>query len=1004
MIKRIVCIIVIILLPQLVFAGAGKIKGKVVDKASKEPLVGASVVIEGTTEGAVSDVDGKYLILNVSANTYTLKVSYIGYQAITISNIRVYNDLTTEQNFELPAVGVQVPTVEIVAERPLVNKSATNAVRIIDNEFFAKLPSRGIDAAVQLQPGVVQLGNNVYIRGGRLDETGYQLEGMDIGNKLFGGRGVTFAAEAVQQIQVQAGGYSAQFGGANAGIVTSELRTGNADAWRVSLLSETDQMASQGNQTLGTYSYGYSDYTLTLNGPVSGKAVRFFGSVQNTFYRNAEIDPITGTPTPRVWAGLNFTGPNALITSSAPSYLHPKTSAADTLNISYPAGDRLAGSSNQYAYSGTMLFDQYPYQIRLAGSFRSQDAFDPIELTDYLNAARTPEHLFKDGSGNIKGTYTVDPKSYLVVSLNYVYNSNITQDPLLGNAFDLYGDSTANARLGYTFLKQSTPLTAYSVFGGGNIPNGPGVSINQPGTPIAGYDNINQNGIGGRADYTTVLGNHEIKFGGEYMRYTMRRFNAGGTISTGTSATWGRAEIIQNPLYTLAQKTVLLRKLNPGLDNYGYDVFGNQIDNDVILNGNITDFGPRHPINSAAYLEDEIQLSDLVIKAGLRYDHIKSDGYSFVDPTHLTSIDSLGIIATSSLLQTPQTDQISPRLGFSFPVTDRTIFHAQYGKFIQQSRLRDAYLGMGSTYHYIAGGNFVLNPSGFGLRPERTTGYEMGFQQQASDLASFDITAFYKDIADQVQYTQILPGAGANQKSYPAFINGDFSTTEGVEIAFTLRRTHRVQAQVNYTFQNAATTGSNPSSLAGAVVASTGGPFIPHYIFPADFNETHRGNILLDYRFGMGDGGPVFERSGINLLAQFNSGHPFTLLQIIDPGVTDPRGRTPIEEIGASTTPWFFQLDGRIDKTVSFGSVDVNFYIYVQNLLGTDNAVNVYPRTGDPGNDGWLSTPTGIAAVQTNGPQYAAFYNALFNGPNASQGVSNYGIPREIRFGFRLDY
>jgi hypothetical protein len=86
---------------------------------------------------------------------------------------------------------------------------------------------------------------------------------------------------------------------------------------------------------------------------------------------------------------------------------------------------------------------------------------------------------------------------------------------------------------------------------------------------------------------------------------------------------------------------------------------------------------------------------------------------------------------------------------------------------------------------------------------------------------------------------------------------------------------------------------------------------------------------------------------------------------------------------------------------VPVGPFMIDLYIYAINLLGADNAVNVFPRTGDPSNDGWLSSPFGggIEATQ-NGPQYVAFYNAVNEGKNSG----NWGPPRQIRFGARLEF
>ena len=85
---------------------------------------------------------------------------------------------------------------------------------------------------------------------------------------------------------------------------------------------------------------------------------------------------------------------------------------------------------------------------------------------------------------------------------------------------------------------------------------------------------------------------------------------------------------------------------------------------------------------------------------------------------------------------------------------------------------------------------------------------------------------------------------------------------------------------------------------------------------------------------------------------------------------------------------------------MTVGSFDVDVFIYVINLLDTDNPTGAFFRTGDPSYDGWLSTPSGQSTAALYGPGYTALYTALNNGKNSG----NYGAPRQIRFGFKLDY
>ncbi|MEW6510016.1 MAG: TonB-dependent receptor [Bacteroidota bacterium] len=971
--RKLFCLLLIsALLPALTFA-AGKIRGKVTDAGTGEPLVGANVVVVGTSMGAATNTVGEYTILNVPAGDYTLRTSYVGYQPITISNIRVNNELTTEANFQLPAEGVTVATVEITAERPLINKSATNAVRIIDAEFFSKFPARGTNAAIAIQPGVVSQGGNLYVRGGRPDEIGYRVEGVNATDIVYGGSALYTSAEAVEQIQVQAGGYSAEFGNANAGIVQSQMRLGNPERWKASLLAETDRYTGQNKKALGGFSYGYTDFTATLGGPLLGK-LRVFGSIQNTFFR----DPAAAVRGP--YELKNFVTDGAITPAHA-------TARPDTIPLLSQGGNSIGGMNNRWAFAGTAQLDLGKLQLRGSGSYSYTNRRASTVFQEVLNTSRLPLSIDRNGFANLKLSYIFSPTTFLEVNGNFFAASTRTMDPDFQEDLFLYGDSLANAKLGYRMYRESQNFARYTFFNGAII-----TSLSQPGRQIAGYGKNKTTSIGGRADFTTQMKIHELKVGGEFTRYTIRRYNPAGVIN------W--AAIGKQATSTAELENLLNKSSGIGSDIIGYDILGNQLDGDVIKNNAMLYLGPRHPVFAAIYAQDKIELSDIIMNLGLRWDFIDPNSVDTPDPGNLT-FNADDYILASYFQNTKKTSQISPRIGFSFPVTDRTVFHAQYGKFIQQSRLNDSYRGAANMSGNIKGGLWVAAPNGWGLLPERTTQYELGFSQVVSDNASFDVTAFYKDIRDQIQFIMVPP-TGGQAPIYTQVANVDFSTSKGIEMKFTLRRTERFSVQMNYTFMDARSTATDPTSSNGIWQLGLGPESLPKYVMPTNFDYRHSGSILADYRFGVNDGGPILSQLGLNLLFQFNSGHAFTRLHTDSRGPKpgDARFRDPLEPPGSSTTPWFFQLDGRIDKTVRFGPLDVNFYVYVINILGTDNPVDVFPRTGDTEDDGWLSSAAGQTDVATLGPRFVEMYKALYLGENSG----NFGPPRQIRFGLRLEY
>jgi outer membrane receptor protein involved in Fe transport len=851
-----------------------------------------------------------------------------------------------------------------------------------------------------LQPGVVLRNNLVYVRGSRADETGFILDGVNITDPYYGGRGVTISEDAVEQIQVQTGGYPAEYGGANGGLISTQLRNGEEQT-HLSLRAETDNYTGQGKESLGGYSYGYSDYVGSISGPVVSDKVRFFGTVENQFYRDpgyfvaAAGTGINGQngvglnaslANPTFWNGINFKG---LVADPQYTVANPNTLTTDTLNPYYPAGNTIGGQLNQYSYTGTLLFDLGDIQLRGAGSYSHVFSRDPATISEILDLQRLPINKYENGFGNVKLTEFFTPKTFYELNLNYyrVFNQ-VGLDPQYLMDVTEYGSPTSNPQLN----KGSETLNNafLNIFG---PTSGGGLSIYQPGTLLAAPAITSETSLGGRLDFSTSTDKNVLKFGGEYEYYTIRRF--------APAAVDGVYKIMNSGL----SQTQEIAALNAsGYNNYGYDVFGNTINSDVKIGNAIVEFGPPHPINGAVYVEDQIQLSDINLNVGLRYDYINPDSWAFDDPAGIDFNDTYNVVDVSNdsagMKKTPVAQQVSPRIGVSFPVTDMTVFHAQYGKFIQQSELLDSYAGMGRIYQLVAGGNYIQPPTGFGLLPERTTSYEIGFSQQVGNNASFDITTFYKNILDEIQARLIAPDGTGQNRNYYTLVNGDFSTSKGVEFKITLRRTNRLEAQFNYTFASAEGTGSTANSSEGSASDQRG--YTANIPFPTSFSQENTGSINLDYRYATNDGGPILQRAGVNLLMTFGSGYPITLETVSQNNIGDARFQVPIEPIGYSTTPWSFEVDLRIDKTVAIASLDAMFYIYVQNLLNAHNADNVFIRSGDPANDGWLSTLSGqaYAASQSDPALYKSVYNAAYLGNNSG----NYLSPRQIRFGVKIDY
>ncbi|MCG3157148.1 MAG: hypothetical protein DKINENOH_03779 [bacterium] len=1014
-------ILAAVLLPTLLLAGTtGKIKGKVVDRETGEPLLNATILLVGTSMGAAADLNGEYVVVNVPIGVYEVRASFIGYREVTISNVRVNSDLTTELDFSLPAEALEISGVSIVAERPLVNQNATNATRIQSYEDFQKMPVRSVNAVIALQPGVVAQNGGLYVRGGRSDEVGYYLEGANARDADNGSNAVTVIPEALEEFQIQAGGYTAEFGGANAGIIRQTLKSGGTD-YHFTVQTETDNLVDRGEKFLGSYSYGYTDYTATLSGPLLDKKVKFFLATQNIFERDRAT---------RFWQGFEFNHADTYVDGhNFPLVFTTNRDPAleafiQQRGIKMQDNVTPAASRNQWIGNGTIVWDARPFIVRLGGSlsWRRQDDLTGPDPNFYgslaarmFNLDRNQIEDLSTALVNLKATHLLGTRSFYEVNLNYFDRREVRYDPLLKHDFWAYWDSTANAGKGVTFYNDN--LSPWR--GGTQSIDIYGFDFTAPGTP-ANYFKNKRGYIGGSLAFSTQHRSHELKLGASYERWTARSFAAD---EQGTQ--WTRQQLQaarQNPdiyrraLAGDAAAAGAFRTLSGASQRltYGYDTFGNEVNSDGPE-------GPRHPYYLSFYAQDKFEARDLVINMGLRLDVMDNDDFTFADPSRPPWDRANQGLFVDQLVKKKAAVELSPRLGLAFPVTDRTVFHLQYGKFVQPPRLTDLYNGPAWYDAIFTGGtSFRTDVVGLGLDPEKTTQYEIGFSQQFSEVAAFDLTAYYKNIEDQIQISRITVDPQSPASDYNVLVNGDFATTAGVELSLTLRRTKRVAGQLNYTFSRSLGTGSAPNSaIAGIEQVQE----IPTVISPLDFNRPQRGSASVDYRFAKGDGGPILQNLGLNLLLNFSSGHPYTRSEgefgqqdaSLGGQITDPRSRRPLEAVNASLTPWNYDINLRLDKTVAIGQLGLNLYMYVQNLTNRKNVVNVYRRTGNAYDDGFLNNPdlSGAIIAANGGQPYVSLYRAINlngNGDNYAQsetdviGLQLLGPPRQIRFGAKLEF
>jgi len=1034
----------LILCFSLAEASTGKIAGAVRDAVSGDPLPGANVSLVGLAQGAVADEQGRFFILNVAPGVYALTATYIGYRPLTLEDVRVSADLTTTADLSLAPDDVQVEAMVVRAERPIIDKNATNAVRIVDGKDIEALPFRGVYNVLVQQAGVVEDQGRLHVRGSRSDEVGYYVEGANVRNVVTGFSAVNLIDEAIAEVQLQAGGFNAEYGGANSGIVLQELRTGGSE-WKVNFLSETDQFTSKYKERLGTYSYGYSGQVLTLSGPVAGnRKIRTFLAGQR---RVRDSRPV-------VWDGFLLT--DLEDSGDRGGRIHWTDSdtpdAVETIELQ--PGNIAHTGREAIDFNGTLLFDFSPFQVRLTGLYSTDDIqLNPAPVRNLFNTNRLPESASSAGLFNVKATHLFDPTAFYEVNLSFYRQDRETFDPLFGDNFLLYNDSLAVARVDSSFTSYIDQGIGPREFDFNGFP------FNRPGTSTSfanGVGGVNafsreeDNYFGLGASLTKQTDVHQFKVGAEVQRWTSRRYFAVlSSIRAGISNTYPNLDAVYRRYYEeeIAADELLgqllataadapqgegdledfrrfMRSTSRG-DFFGFDEFGRPRDGEGLE-------APRHPVLASGDVQDKIEYADLIVNAGLRWDFFDADSWRFVDQaapvrdeegfTLVVRDDSLGThtgVPNAAIMQKTRTfHEFSPRLGFSFLVSDRTVFHVQYGRFSQMPALRSMFRGGARLATELGGQNFIPFPTAFDIEPIRTTQYEIGFGHQFADFASFDLSGFYRDVKGQLQLQrQELSAAAVDAGAFNFLQNGDFATTKGLEFVLRLRRLRRLRGELSYTLSDARGTGSSVNSAVSGIENNSN---LPTILSPLDFNQTHRGSAYIDYRFGENEGGRFLKRAGINVLFRFTSGHNYTLVtgSIGQRGPElggilasdDPRSRQPLEAINSSTTPWTLSADLRLDKGFTLFGAEAQVYTYVQNLFDRRNVINVYGRTGDDQDDGFLSDPelSGQIVAANGGDQYRELYEAINLDHRQhywfTEGGDIYSEPRQIRFGVRVGF
>ncbi|MFH1070929.1 MAG: carboxypeptidase regulatory-like domain-containing protein, partial [Candidatus Glassbacteria bacterium] len=265
----------------------GKVEGTIKDKDTGQPLQGAQVVIEGTRLGNVTNKDGYFFILNVPPGPRDITFTFTGYQKTTVTNTLILAGQTTTVDATLSSTVVQLEGITVQGETEvLMPRDNTVTKQRLTAERIAEVPAQRLDDMLILEAGVDVGGRDAMsrgmrIRGGRIGEEAMVVDGVmvrnftadpfrqgqgwifdeEVGSRSEDTTPLEFSTASIEQVDIITGGFQAEYGNAQSGIINIVTREGGPDL-RGSVRLNTDGLMPR------TADWGYKQLTAQVGGPI----------------------------------------------------------------------------------------------------------------------------------------------------------------------------------------------------------------------------------------------------------------------------------------------------------------------------------------------------------------------------------------------------------------------------------------------------------------------------------------------------------------------------------------------------------------------------------------------------------------------------------------------------------------------------------------------------------------------------------------------------------------
>jgi outer membrane receptor protein involved in Fe transport len=767
----------------------GKIAGRVTDRENGQPLPGVGVTIEGTMLGASTNVDGFYTILNVPPGTYAVRFSMVGYARTIVENVKVEIELTSTINQQLKPTTIETEEVVVTAQRPVVTRDVSASQFNIEALNVESMPVQTVTEVLTQLAGVEEGRDGIIVRGGGTNQTIFVVDGFILNDERSNIPYAAVGLSATSQLQVQTGGFNAEYGNVRSGVVNVVTKEGDRARYSGMFNARVRPAAAK---HFGISLYDPSSY---FNRPYTDPAVCWVGT------RNGSWDTYTQHQYP------SFQGWNAVSLATIQD--------KDPNNDLTPDGAKRVWEW-QRRRKGDITKPDYTVDVGLGGPipligdelgnlrfyvshFSEREMFIVPLSRDAYTDNHTQLKLTADITPTMKlvvlGLYgeqnSVSPYDWTTAPTGYIMRNQAEIADLLSSTAgmnilympDYYSPSSVyRYTVGATLTHMLSPTTLYEVAIQRNQSR-----YNTFQSPLRDTSRIYQPVPGYFVD--------EAPYG--YWGYSTGAID--GVTSTGGWMNLGRDQSVNSTTSLRADLTTQVNENNQVKAGFqfAYD--------DLDINSGT--FSPSmstwtrsmiyhvYPYRIGAFIQDKLEFQGFIANLGVRLDYSNPNGdYYTLGAYDLFYGQGQGntIEQNAPKERAEAKTYISPRIGISHPITEDSKLYFNYGHFVSEPSSSMRFRLQRESNGLVT---YIGNPN---MELEKTISYELGFEQNLMDQFLINIAAYYKDISNQPGWIY-YQNLNTSVHYYDASSN-NYADIRGFEFTVTKVAGSWISGFINYTY------------------------------------------------------------------------------------------------------------------------------------------------------------------------------------------------------------